>query len=422
MRSIIRSCAFVLIALQATCNLAHAQGSPLDLLGFGQPVITTDGHLEGLSGAGVAMTDPRLVDPLNPASLSWLSRARLESELHFDYIQSSESQFTSLHAQNLGFGGFAFGAPVSDALKLGIALGLTPLTDATANIQIGDSTQTSSYRSLGGLSEVYLGAGMSMLPGLAIGGRLDVLFGNVIHQSQIQFADPAISSGIYERDYALNGLRGTFGMNIVGDSISHFLNWLTVGITYSTPAKLTSTQRTVITPVNSLLDTTVEVGGVGAFPGSLQLGLNVHFSDRVLLVMDMMKQDYSTSYLYAPVSSLGDSTLGPSTRYAIGFERRPNLSEEYGSGGFWSKLGLRIGASYYQLPFRPAGSGGVNVVAFSGGVGIPVSAESLLDLSLTAGQRSPVNVGTTPKDLFLQFGISLSLSAERWFVPSRLPE
>ena len=402
--------------MQATCNIALAQVSPLDLLGFGQPVLTTDGHLEGLSAAGVALTDPRLVNPLNPASLSWLSRARLESELHFDYVQSSEPQFSSFRAQNFGFGGFAFGAPVSDALKLAISLGLTPVTDATASVQIGDSTQTSSYRSLGGLSEIYLGAGMSVLPGFAVGGRLDVLFGNVIHRSEIQFADPSIASGIYERDYALSGLRGTFGMTIVGDSVAHFLNWLTVGITYSTPAKLTSNQRTVITPVNSILDTTVEVGGVAAFPGSLQLGLSVHFSDRVLLVMDMMKQDFSTSYLYAPVSSLGDSTLGPSTRYAFGIERRPNLSEEYGSGGFWSKLGLRLGASYYQSPFRPAGSGGVNILAVSAGLGIPVSAESLLDLSLTAGQRSPVNVGTTPKDFFLQFGISLSLSAERWFL------
>ena len=136
---------------------------------------------------------------------------------------------------------------------------------------------------------------------------------------------------------------------------------------------------------------------------------------------DVLLQDFSNAYLYAPEATSGDPALAASARYAIGFERATNISSEFGSSGFWDKLGLRIGASYYQMPFRPATSGGVNALAVSGGLGIPISGESILDLSFTAGERNPVNAGTTPKDFFFKFGATISL-AEKWFVPSRPPE
>src|SRR6476660_7752881 len=105
-------------------------------------------------------------------------------------------------------------------------------------------------------------------------------------------------------------------------------------------------------------------------------------------------------------------------RTSIGFEKVANMSNEFGSDGGFSRWALRAGAFFTTTPFAPTGTGGVGEIGGSLGVGIPMSAESLLDLSLTVGQRSPATTNGGASDLFMRFGMSLGL-AEKWFVPTR---
>ncbi len=412
-----------LIVLGATLHgeRAHAQGSPLDLLGFGRPIEAWNAHIDGMGGGGDAMTDHRTVNSPNPAALSWLDRARLETELHFDITQSTQAGFADGRNQNFHFGGFTFGTPLGSPAHFGMSLGFNPLTDASSILNDGDSALGHQYRSEGGVSEGFLGLAARVHPGVALGAKFGVLFGNIRHLSQVNFGDASSISSDFERDYALSGIRGTFGMTIVGDSLGPSLAGITLGVTMTTGSNLVMTQRTVVTPVNNALDTTIESSGTGSYPGSFQAGLGIRLSLRYNMLADIAFQDFSTSYLYAATQqATGDPLLGPSKRYSIGIERTPNMSNEYGITGFWDKLGLRFGASYYQLPFRPANSN-VNAIALSAGLGIPIGYESLLDLSFTGGQRNPVVATAAPRDLFFRIGATVSLS-ERWFVPTRTEE
>jgi hypothetical protein len=70
------------------------------------------------------------------------------------------------------------------------------------------------------------------------------------------------------------------------------------------------------------------------------------------------------------------------------------------------------------LPVNPVGSGGIREYSISGGLGIPVSFESMLDLSLEVGRRQPINVGTAPNETFVRLGADISFS-EQWFTPTR---
>jgi hypothetical protein len=407
-------------SLSSVTTNAFSQGSPLDLIGFGRPNEAWNAHIDGIGGGGVAMTDHRTVNGPNPAALSWLDRARLETELHFDFTQSTQTGFGDGRNQNLHFGGFTFGSPLGGGAKFGLSLGFNPLTDASAIFNDGDSAITHQYRSEGGVSEGFIGFAGRVHPGVAMGAKFGVLFGNIRHLSQVNFADPTVVASDFERDYAMSGLRGTFGMTLVGDSLAQSLSGITLAFSMTTGSNLKVSQRTIVTPINSTLDTTVESSGVGSYPGSFAAGLGIRLSLRYNLLGDLAIQDFSSGYLYAPQAIIGDPLLGPSTRYSVGIERIPNMANEFGITGFWDRLGLRLGASYYQLPFRPANSK-VNAIAVSAGIGIPISYEGLLDLSITAGQRNPQNASAAPKDFFLRVGATVSLS-ERWFVPTRTNE
>ena len=412
--------ALLLVAGLLSSGTVHAQGSPLDLIGFGRPVESWNAHIDAIGGGGLAMTDHRTVNGPNPAALSWLDRARLETELNFDFTQSSQTGYGDARNQNLHFGGFTFGSPLGGAAHFGLSIGFNPLTDASAVLNEGDSIIGHQYRSEGGVSEGFIGLAARIHPGIAFGGKFGLLFGNIRHLSQVNFADPALIASDFERDYALNGLRGTFGMTIVGDSLAPSLSGVTLAVALTTGANLSMTQRTIITPVNNALDTTVESTGLGSYPGSFSAGLGIRLSMRYNFLGDVSVQNFSSSYLYSVQASTGDPLLGPSNRYSAGIERIPNMANEFGITGFWDRLGLRLGASYYQLPFRPAGSS-VNAIAISAGLGIPISYESLFDLSFTAGQRTPQNLSAAPKDFFFRIGATISLS-ERWFVPTRTDE
>ena len=408
----------VLLCSIASAAPVWAQGSPLNLLGFGRPLEAWNARIDALSGAGTALTDPRIVNGPNPASWSWLSRARLESELHFDITQSTQDNLPTARNQDLHLGGFIFGSPMWERYHMSIALGFRPLTDAGASLTSGDSLQKYNYKSSGGASEAFLGLAGQVQPGVAVGAEFDVLFGNVRHLGQDQFADPAVANGNFERDYSLTGLRTTLGLLLAGDSLSEILHGLSLGVTVTTPSSLTMNSRTVITPVTSQLDTELETTGKGYYPASFTVGLGVRLSPRSQLIADFASQDFSKAYLFTQTTSTGDPTLGASTRYSVGIDRAPIMGIESANTGYWERVGLRVGASYYQLPFRPANSGGYNAIAGSLGIGLPLGLESLLDLSFTGGQRSPVNLGSAPKDLFFRLGATISLS-ERWFVPSR---
>jgi hypothetical protein len=148
------------------------------------------------------------------------------------------------------------------------------------------------------------------------------------------------------------------------------------------------------------------------------LGLSYQISRRYRVEADYAAQNFATAYVYAPTTSNGDTTLRNSTRVSFGIERLPNAAGEFGTSFGLERWGLRLGFAYSQLPFNPAGTGGVTELALSAGLGIPLGFETMLNLSATGGQRAPVNAGSAPKETFIRLGASISLS-DKWFVPTR---
>lgn len=395
-----------------------AQGSPYNFIGFGEPIATVNPRLEGLSGAAVALTEPRTISDINPALWSWISKTRFEARINLTTNQSEFGPSTGLlHVVKLG--GFAFGAMLNERNGIGLGLGMSPVTHAEAEALVTDSLTTTTYKREGGVSQLYIGLTGRLAGGIAIGGRFDYLFGNL---RQLAQSDPVTSEAapsIFDREYSLNGIRGTFGVAVSIDSFVRSLHGFTLGASYSTQSSLHSTRRNVFTPINSSLDTTIEIAGRGIFPSEIKLGLSGRFGDRYRAEGSMTMSDFATSSFFSQAEPVpADAQLGAYTRIAFGIERLPRMGDEGKGVTVWDRAGLRAGVAFTTLPFLPDGSSAVTETSASFGFSLPINLESVLDFAITGGIRKPEIEAAGPKDTFLRFSGSISLG-ERWFAPLR---
>ena len=408
----------VLFVVAVANNRAVAQGSPYDFFGFGNPIGVTNAHLEGLSQSAVALTDGSVINELNPASYSFFNRTNIDVRLRFAYNQSDLAQLsTSGHL--VKFSGFNVGTMFWNKLGLGAAFGFAPITDAEATTTSTDSISSTISKREGGLSQFYLGASLRPISALSLGGRVDVLFGNLLTKYQTSFNGVNIIPGVFQREYAESGVRGTFGFLLSLDSLFAELRGVTIGASYSTGASLTSTQRTIVTPINTILDSIIEVNGYGYYPSKIQIGIAGRLGDRYRLEADISGQDFSSAYTFSKTkNATGEATLGSSNRFSVGFERMSTSTEDARGRNFWDKIGYRIGVSYASLPFRPSPGVTVSELGASLGLGVPFASGSNVDFAGQFGIRTPSNTALAPKDLFFKFGVTVGIS-EKWFVPLR---
>lgn len=400
---------------------AFSQGSPYGLIGYGEPIVTTNPRIEGLAGSGTALLDPRNINDINPASWSWLNRTRIEAGMRFSTTRSDLGADESLlHRTKLG--GFAFGSPISEHYGLAIALGFNPLTYTDAETIHNDSLASTQYIREGGLSQIFVGASIRPVGWLALGARFDALFGNTRDLSKVTPTDANAVVGEFERDYSTSGLRGTFGVVFALDSLVPSLGGVTIAGKLSTGATLNIIRRTFVTPTSRILDSTIEDEGSALYPAAIALGIASRLGDRYRIEADYFAQDYTGAKVYfGPTSSTTDSRLSSGTRFSLGFERLPLMGEDAKGFSFWQRLGVRFGGSYGTLPYKPDGKTLVNETTLSFGFNVPINYESQLDFAITGGMRSPQTIGASPKDMFIRASGSISIS-EKWFTPLRRDE
>ncbi|HEY3874682.1 MAG TPA: hypothetical protein VGM92_04345 [Candidatus Kapabacteria bacterium] len=402
------------VLILCSTSISFAQGSAYNEIGFGTPVLSANAVENALSG-GVAMEGSRMVNDINPADWTWLARARFDASLSYQYYNATEGTLNDVQ-QSIQFTGLSFGAPIYAPWHAALALGYLPLTDANDEEIVQDNVSTRQYYNEGGTNMAFVGLAGRPIQGVTLAARFDYLSGDIRHKGEITFADSEAGGGTFEADYFYRGVRPTFGLELIGDSLG--IPGVTLGAVYSLATSLTSTYETITTPTISTLDTVIDQPGVGRYPSSFAAGLSVHLSRRYRAEADYFSQNFSSASVYSPQAIAGDTNLGAGNRISIGVERKPNLNGEYGMSFGFDRWAVRLGLSYATLPIYPTGSGGVREFSFSAGFGIPISLETMLNLSVVAGQRIPVNTADAPKETFLRLDADVSFS-EQWFVPTQ---
>ncbi len=186
--------------------------------------------------------------------------------------------------------------------------------------------------------------------------------------------------------------------------VSPILAPFSFGFAFTTGTNLTTTHRYTYL-FTDLRDTTQETEESFGIPTTIGFGIGFRPGDRFLLAADVMTQAWSTSqYKGKPAVGLRNATM-----IGVGMERTP--AREAGQP-LLDRLAYRLGAMYHQTYLSPNGDP-INAWAVTAGIGVPVSADTRLNLAVEYGSR-----GTTDKNMIkdniIRFSASLTIS-EQWF-------
>ncbi len=400
------------LLLPATSVLAGSGASIYSVLGIGDLRLAPNVRAAGMGYTGYAISGPHYINTLSPATWSRIDRARIEGSLLYEGLNSSNTS-TSRFLARADFSGAMLAIPVSPANGIVVGAGFTPYSKVdyntfTANTYTGP-TDTMAYSinhtGRGGVSKGLIGISYTPSRSLALGVGFNYLFGTLEKASEIIPHATGYAGGTQNEETTMNGTAFTF--SAVLDSlggVTPFLAPFSFGISLTTRSTLSSTHRYTYL-FTDLRDTTDETGGTLVFPAALGFGLTYRPSERILIAADITTQAWASSeYRGKSFDGIRNSTM-----VGVGFERVP--AREAGQP-LLDRIAYRFGAMYHATYYAPKGEP-VNAWAVTAGLGIPVSADTRLNLALEYGSR-----GTTEKNLIkdniIRFSASITIS-ELWF-------
>lgn len=385
--------------------LLNAQNSFYSSYGFGVESPSVSVRMMGMGGAGAAVSDTIVLNSMNPALWTNFYTTSLQGQINTSVLNVPDTQFTN-HVTR--FEGFAFKFPIGK--RIGVALGMAPKTRSNGSISFVDSAQLSvskewvKYRTilevLGGVSEVYAGAGYRINSAWALGAKMQFLFGTYTVKSETDFHLDDDYDSFFKKETSLSGSQ--LGIGILWSNWKHALNisgyyehFLSFGFEryYDYSYGPDSTGKVV-----SL-----------RYPSSLRLAVNkkVFKNTDVNLDFRFTKVDHSlfkTFYLFEPVDAKDPIYIG------VGIEKR--TSPIY-SKKLWNQLSFRGGAYYKTEPFYHFGLCKETGVTL--GLGIPFNRNlNRLDFALGFGNRSGFLNKKIGKEKILDFHLSVT-TGEIWF-------
>ncbi len=429
-----------LIGLIGPIGMAQAQNGfnmPYSQFGIGcsdmpynLPIATRMG------GAVYTLTGNNFVNPFNPASYGSVEKESFVFDMGLN-IQTStlhEGQAKSFDADgNLGY--LTIAMPVTRWWKL--AAGLMPYTTvdyesvSRSTYMTADTVKT-VFDGTGGTSQVFLGSAFNIPAGksrsLQVGFNVNYMTGRV--QRAISFDFMGNDSTYYlnsrrYRETKVGNLTFDFGMQLRQQLGERYT--LGLGLVYKPYRDMSVRDKALIYTYHAsdqtLVDTIFPASGEDdTYRSRLEqaqtfgIGLSLERNKRWQLALDATFSDW-TGMRYTEDSAhsvFGSSALryGPSSRYALGFEKIGDMD----ASTYWGRISWSAGAHLEQGAMRIE-LGGTEQRIDEWGLGLGVTmpmrkGRSLLTLSV--GYSSLGNSDVLQRNT-MTFGIAVS-SCERWFV------
>ncbi len=410
----------MLLAALVTTPAAAGGGSVYSLMGIGDLQYGLGVRSAGMGYTGTGVLSSQYLNAAAPATWSRITRVRLEVEGLYEGFSSTDGT-TSRYLAHTLFHGATMGIPISPEHGFTFTAGFLPYStvdfDTYTHGTGVTSTDTVGYSfhhtGTGGLGVGKLGLSYMPLGNVAVGGSFDYYFGEIDYTGTLIPASSTVSGGQFSRSTTFRGTGATLGVLVsgLGDSTS-VLRPLSIGATVSSRTPLHTSRQAVLgfgaTDLASAteLDTTGELTGQVVLPLAYTVGIAYVLGERYLVAADMSRQLWAQS----AIDGVTPANLRTSTRWGFGIEKLPSRE----SNALWrERVALRLGASYIATYFKPNGIP-VNEWLVTGGISMPISRESRLNLALQYGARGQATAGLV-RDRILRFDASLTIG-ELWFV------
>ena len=406
LRAMVGMLVCALLVSAAVVPPAVAGGSTYSRFGVGDLVRYGGSRLDGMGGAGIALTGDGFLNLLNPAGIGKISHTRFAGGFEYSNFSSTDALGSGRFARGT-FKGVAFGIPIDKEYEIALLLEASPYSNVNYATQTQDDVVKQDFYGTGGLSLLSLGASVSPVNKLTLGAKLNYVYGRLRQVGNFTFLDASFTNSEIQRSDFYSGFNFTTGgiYEGLGDLLgSSVLQPLAVGFVFTIPTKLSVNRESVLTTSQST-DTTATNAGQVDLPFSYGAGLSYLIADRYYITADIYHQQWEDAKFFGRTLP----EIRNTTRFGVGFESLPQRDLDT----FLKRVAYRGGFYYNQTSYVFNGTP-INEMFVTGGVGIPIGPDARLDVNLHLGTRGTTSNGLQ-RDTILRLTVSVSAS-EAWFM------
>ncbi|MDH3253043.1 MAG: hypothetical protein OEM41_09650 [Ignavibacteria bacterium] len=401
-------CCLAIVACVSPARAVEGSSS-YSILGIGDIRFASGVRSAGMGYTGTALPGANYINLLSPGTWSRINRTRLEAGFLMEGFNSSDAN-SSRYLANGSFGGASLAIPISPSHGFVFTGGFTPFSNTSYDIftsategGIGFSVHNVGT---GGFSRGRAGFSYAPGPDLALGAAVEYTFGNLTRTTTLTPIGGSLAGGTTKEKTSARGTGALVGAVYSGfGGLAESLKPLVIGFSFSSRATLRGTTLRNSETQNETDSTSEVITGL-AIPYQLSIGAAYQLGERYLFTADYSRQPWST----ADLGAARNSEIRDSYRFGFGVERFGSREQ---FAGWIKRLVLRLGF-YYEETYYIANGTGINAWGVTGGMAIPLSGETRLNIALEYGGRGTAR-NNLIKDNIFRLSLSLNLS-EEWFV------
>ena len=393
----------------STTAFASNGGSAYSIFGLGDLRYFPNTRSAGMGFTGIGMPASNYINSISPATWTRINQTRLDIGVMYEGYKSSDGA-VSRYLANGKFSGAMVAIPISPSNGIAFVAGFTPYSDINYNFVTKGSDQgidyTINHTGNGGLATGQAGFSFAPWQDLALGASLNYMFGTAEYERVFTPASASLAGSTSRKNLTFRGLTTTIGGMFTGfGEIDESLRPFALGFVFTTKGNLKAERQTTYEYLSER-DSSVLVKGRQKIPLAFGVGLTYQQGDRYLFSTDYYAQAWGSTQF----DGIDPEEIRNSFRVGIGGERIPNKDF---SAPWLDRIAYRLGFYYHSTYYRINGEP-INHWAVTGGLAVPVSGDTRLNIALEYGSR-----GTTAnnliKDNIFRMSFSLNLS-ELWFV------
>lgn len=377
----------IAVAITAIGNLAaQNQQSPYSRYGYGMVGDYATSVQRNMGGVGIAMSDSRQINVMNPASYAGTDSTTLIWDIGMDVTQ--------LWSKEPGASGKSFGGGL-DYMTLqfplgkymGGSIGLVPFT--TVGYSFGsdvkdkdnNSLGTKSSSGFGGINEIYVGVAGRPFKGFTIGANIAYQFGTIVNDTYL-ISSGSSSETLFEHVIQVRDWNLQLGVQYTKEFQTK--HRFTVGATYSPRKNFHGKTWGVYYDINA--DEQPDTVGYSRLKGGYEkpesygVGLNYTFDRKFMVEGDFTYQKWADAKFEGIRNENGDyitqSRFDNRWKVALGMQYTPKER-----GNYLQRMTYRIGGNYTR-DYIMIGDNHLKEYGASIGFGFP-----------TLGSKTVINLG-----------------------------
>ena len=426
-RPIIAAVALLVAAFSnasAQTSTADVGFTPYSVFGFGDLAKTGTTYNKSMGGMGIGDRNVRYINILNPAAVTARESNSFMMDFGFDqnnvYFAGENAEGNVLKSANNTFNmdhivlsfpiwkHSAFKAGIAPYSNTGYSFSSNETDDRLIS-EMGDINYTQIGQ--GGLSQAFVGAGVTLFKRLSLGVDGQYYFGSINRYTAASFTTASsyrsISSGW---DYYITGLGAKFGLQYEQPLAKDYK--VVVGATYNLGSSLTCEKTRYAYGIMTSVDTIFnnkEVLDDYSIPTEIGVGITFKHGEDWTVGFDYRQQDWtSVTVEEAPGTAFATSRM---QSFSAGFEFTPS---RYDSRYYYKHITYR-GGCYYDKSFYTINGQQVDARGITLGISFPVFRYfNSVNLGVDMGQRGSLANGLVRERYFL-FTVSFALH-DIWFL------